>query len=237
MPPSTAERTSMSRRFALALLSRCVLSAMGASQSTGHGALVDPWVLERTGSGAEAEFLVVLREQADLSAPPACRRSSRKAASSSRRCGTRPKRPRDRFSRAFANTARRIAPSMSSTSLGARLARSRRRARASRRRRRIDPNPVVNGIVARVTEACRPDSSAASRPARSIEPNVAAINAPGVWALGFTGQGIVVGNAGHRHAIGASGAARAVSRLERRDRVPRLQLARLDPFRRRLVRR
>ena len=59
---------------------------------------------------------------------------------------------------------------------------------------RIEPNPVVNGIVGRVTEACRPDSSAASRPTRTIEPNLAAINAPAVWALGFTGQGVVIGN-------------------------------------------
>ena len=63
----------------------------------------------------------------------------------------------------------------------------------------------------------------------AIEPGVNQVNAPGVWALGFTGQGIVVGNQDTGHALDAQRAQAALPRLERHDRRPQLQLARRDP--------
>jgi serine protease AprX len=185
----------MRRRLALTLVLVACLCAMAASQSTDHRATVDPWVLERTEGGAEAEFLVILRAQADLSG--AARLTTKLA--------------KGQFVfEALRHTAETTQPPL--------LARLRERGaphrafyivnlvwvRGSRDLvdelalrddvAQIDPNPVVNGIVGRVPEASPPDFAAASRPARAIEPNLMTINAPAVWALGFTGQGVVIGN-------------------------------------------
>src|SRR5687767_11646335 len=57
----------MSGRFSLTIMLVASICAMVAAQAAGGRAFVDPWVLERTEHAAEAEFLVVLRAQADLS--------------------------------------------------------------------------------------------------------------------------------------------------------------------------
>jgi serine protease AprX len=54
---------------------------------------------------------------------------------------------------------------------------------------RLDGNPLIYNAVA------QPERSIGPQPARaeSIEPGIQYVNAPQVWDLGFTGQGIVIG--------------------------------------------
>ena len=54
---------------------------------------------------------------------------------------------------------------------------------------RLDGNPPIYNAFA------QPEKSIGPQPARadSIEPGIQYVNAPQVWSLGYTGQGIVVG--------------------------------------------
>ena len=51
----------------------------------------------------------------------------------------------------------------------------------------------------------------------TVEPGVTRCTRPAVWALGFTGQGIVIAKPGHRHALDAQRAQDALPGLERLD--------------------
>jgi len=151
---------------------------------------VDPWVLESASRG-DTEFLVMLRQQADL-------RGARTLAG---------KVPR----RAFVADALRAAAEGTQAPLLALL-----RARGAAHRSFWVANMIwVRGGRALVEElAARDDvfhvfanprvrldgpvgAAVTSGPAspQAVEWGVAKIHAPGVWALGFTGQGIVVAGA------------------------------------------
>jgi subtilisin family serine protease len=148
---------------------------------------VMPWVMERTAGGATAEFLVVLTAQADLS--PA-RSLPTKAA-------------KGRFVRdALWSTAQ--------GSQGPLLAELRARgiehrafyvinavwvkgdralvlALAARPEvARIEGNPAIRNVLP------QPEGPANEAP-NVVEPGISYVHAPEVWALGFTGQGVVVG--------------------------------------------
>ena len=191
----TLKRTVMPRRLAFAIGLVACLCAIGVSQTDERRAYVDPWVLEHTERGAEAEFLVLLRAQADLSGAA--------------KLGTKLAKGRFVFE-ALRRTAEATQPPLLAT-LRERGAPHRAfyivnlvLVRGSRGLvdelavredvARIEPNPVVRGIVRPEAETVRADSGAASRATRTIEPNLGVINAPAVWALGFTGQTVVIGN-------------------------------------------
>ena len=57
---------------------------------------------------------------------------------------------------------------------------------------RIDGNPVIRNPIPQLAEA--PDTKQATAP-EAVEPGINHTNAPQVWAMGYTGQGIVVGAA------------------------------------------
>ena len=153
---------------------------------------VRPWVLEHTASGRTAEFLVVLRAQADLA--PARRLRSRLA--------------RGRFVRErLLETARRSqaplrqwldrrgVPHRDFYIVDAILVRGDREVVDELAERpevaRIEGNPRVHVDLPEP----RPVSSIASSDrASGIEWNVERTGAPYLWSLGDTGQGIVVGS-------------------------------------------
>jgi serine protease AprX len=158
---------------------------------------IAPWVMEHTAAGQEAEFIVVMREQADL-APAA---------------DLEYKRAKGRFVRdALYATAQ-----ASQTPLLEWL-----RARGLEHRpfyivnailvkgnfetvaalavrpdvERIEGNPVIRNLGP--FEPASDDRDARGQRALSpqaVEPGVSYIHAPEVWSYGFTGQGIVVGGA------------------------------------------
>jgi serine protease AprX len=157
-----------------------------------HGAdwrsKVDPWVLDTAARG-EAEFLVMLRQQADLRGAPTLRSKGEKTA--------------------FVQNALEATAQQTQGPLLALLA-----ARGAAHRAFWVANMIwVRGDARLVAElAAREDvfhvyanptvhlsepvdldePRPASAPA-GIEWNIAKVHAPDVWALGFTGQGVVVG--------------------------------------------
>ncbi len=164
------------------------LATAAAAAAPGATAQVHPWVLEHTENGREAEFFVVLREQADLS--PAAALPTKSA--------------RGRFVRdALWNTARRSQAPLRKWLdeqgiwyrpyyiVNAILVRGDRtlveRLAARPDVLRIEGNPKIHNPL---PEAGARDSGEA---ASGVEWGIARTNAPDVWAMGFTGQGIVVG--------------------------------------------
>ncbi|HZY43490.1 MAG TPA: S8 family serine peptidase [Anaerolineae bacterium] len=153
---------------------------------------IAPWVIDHTDRGAQAEFLVVLNDQADLS--PAHQLSS--------------KIDKGQFVyQALLNKAQTTQQSLlaylavqhiqyqSFYIVNAILVTGDRDLALKLADRsdvaRIEGNPSIHNPLPR--SASTPDQSTPSS-ISSIEPGVDYIHAPQVWALGFTGQGVVIGN-------------------------------------------
>ena len=174
-------------RVAFLALTCTLAPAASAAVSPEALAKVTPWVLARTEAGAEAEFLVVLAAQADLSGAASLPTKAEKG----------------RFVRdALWSTARASQAEL--------LAELRARGVAHR------PYYIVNVVWVRggrdlaLELAARPDvrrvegnpefrvelplQEAVELP-EAVEPGVNYVRAPQVWNLGFDGSGIVVGGA------------------------------------------
>ncbi len=177
------------------LVAVLVLGVFGVSPSaTGAVAVRDkiaPWVLAHTADGAEAEFLVVLAEQADLSAAAQLPTKAEKG-------------------RYVYETLWRTAQSSQASLLAWLEARGVEyrayyivnliwvkgdadlvRALAARPDvARIEGNPRIQNAL---PQPVRPLDALLAAAPTAIEPNITYVRAPEVWALGITGQGIVVG--------------------------------------------
>jgi subtilisin family serine protease len=157
---------------------------------------IAPWVLEHTAAGAQAEFLVILSDQADLSG------ASR----------LKTKQEKGRFVRdALWNKAQATQAPLLKL-LAARnveyqsfyivnmlLVKGDQNLATELALRpdvqRIEGNPVIhNAIPQPVTDLSAAKSDGPESPT-AIEPGVTYIRAPEVWSQGFTGQGVVVGGA------------------------------------------
>ncbi len=158
---------------------------------------IAPWVIERTAGEQAAEFLVVMAEQADLSAAAAL---TDKVA-------------RGRYVRDALQTRARTSQAPLLEWLGAQgvphqsffivnavlVTGTRALAEAIAARpdvARLDGNPPIDNVEP-VTLTPQ-ELEAAAREAlapRAIEPGVSYIRAPQVWSMGHTGQGIVIGGA------------------------------------------
>ena len=197
------------RRFVrgLVLIAAAVLAATViplGSGARGAGSVgrdkIDPWVLERAAGGRQAEFIVVLADQADLS--PAARLTDKAAKARFVRDALYEKartsqvpllaalRAQGAAYRSFyiVNAVLVSGPLAVAEAVAARPDVA-----------RIDGNPEIASL--QPVEPSLDELQAAARSARSpqatqaIEPGVSAIRAPEVWALGATGQGIVIGGA------------------------------------------
>ena len=178
----TTKRTLIVWALALALAAGMTHAGTGAS------APVHPWVLDNTRDGRTAEFFVVLRERADLS--PAAQLPT--------------KAQKGRFVRdALWNTAQASQAPLRKWLdengiwyrpyyiVNAILVRGDRelvdRLAARPEVLRLEGNPVIHNPIPRGPVQ---DTGEA---ATGVEWGIARTNAPEVWAMGFTGQGIVVG--------------------------------------------
>jgi subtilisin family serine protease len=155
-------------------------------------AKISPWVLEQTAAKGQAEFLVVLSDQADLSAAETLNTKEEKGRYVYRTL----------LDKAQA-TQKPILAWLNANSIEHRsfyivnmiwvkgtldVALS----LASRSDvGRIDGNPVIHNNI---PQPAAPDGDIPTAP-EAIEPGIVHTNAPQVWSLGFTGQGIVVGAA------------------------------------------
>jgi len=166
-------------------------SARFGRHVAGPPSKIAPWVIEHTASGQQAEFFVVLADQADLSAAATLRTKAEKgryvydALWNKSQASQRPilqwLRERGIEHRSFyivnailVKGSREIAEALASRSDVA----------------RIEGNPHIQNPLP------QPDATveAPSQP-ETIEPGIAYTHAPDVWALGFRGQGITVAGA------------------------------------------
>ena len=154
-------------------------------------AKIDPWVLEQTASKGQAEFLIVLADQADLSPAENLRTKEEKGWFVYRTLygtATATQKPildwlksRGVEHRSFYIVNMIWAKGTLDTALS--LA-------ARSDVGRIDGNPVIHNALPELSPV--PDSVKPDAP-EAVEPGITQTNAPLVWAMGFTGQGVVVG--------------------------------------------
>src|SRR5215813_3821060 len=152
---------------------------------------LSPWVLQKTSAGEEAEFLVVLEDQADLSLADSF--------------GTKEEKGRYVFETLLAHATKTQAsllglleergiPRRSFYIINAILVKGSREIALELGARddvsRLEGNPNLQGIQPIGVDQ---DTSNQLTLQETIEPGVNSVRAPEVWALGFTGQGIVIG--------------------------------------------
>jgi len=181
----------MSSRHPLSLLGTLVFAILTVSSPLTAGsphAEVHPWVLDHTANGGSAEVFVVLREQADLSG--------------ARELASKEEKGRYVFQELLRTAERSQAPL---------------RAWLDEHGIRYRPYYIVNAILltadrdlvetlARRSDVLRiegnphihnrmpaPVSSRSGSEPNGVEWGIARTHAPDVWAMGFTGQGVVVG--------------------------------------------
>src|SRR6266576_6009294 len=196
--PSRLRRVFCSMFFVAALAA--AIGAVGSSRTSGQGGSpnqsvagqkIAPWVTEHTANGQQAEFFVVLADQADLSPAAAL--------------GTKAEKGRFVLD-ALLNKARTtqgpilqwlgergVAYQSFYIVNGILVKGSQEIAQALASRpdvARVEGNPVIHNDLPEPVEA--PIQPLAPL---TIEPGITQTHAPDVWALGFTGQQIVVASA------------------------------------------
>ena len=159
---------------------------------------VAPWVLQQTGNGDAAEFLIVLGQQADLSGAAALPSKAKKGrhvrdALWSIAQQTQPPvlarlRERGIEHRAYYIVnfiwAKGTAADVSAIAAMPDVA-------------RIEGNPVIDNFADPVPAETAAEAHEAHSPqsVSAIEPGISYTRAPELWAAGFTGQGVVIGGA------------------------------------------
>src|ERR1043166_5344 len=205
MPSNRAITSSPLRRlFCSLFIAAAAVAAMAAiasSPSTSHGnspektastTKIAPWVMEHTANGQQAEFLVVLADQADLGGAAALSTKNEKGRyvydalwnKSQATQGPILQWLSERglehqsfyvVNAILVNGSREIAEALAARPDVA----------------RVEGNPQIQNHFPQLEMA---DNMAVRVPA-TIEPGINYTHAPQVWALGFTGQGIVIGSA------------------------------------------
>jgi len=189
---SLQNRPTARFRRPFAALAVLVLVTAAAPVHASGSAPIEPWVLAHTAGGHDAEFIVVLRDRADLGPAEALKTRAEKG-----------RFVRDAlYTKARASQAgllewleARGLPHQSFYIVNAVLVQGAEAdARAIAARPEVDHiegNPVVHNAIDGADDAA-PDVVLAPQ---AIEPGVTNIRAPEVWATGHTGQGVVVGGA------------------------------------------
>lgn len=154
---------------------------------------ISPWVLEKTANGGEAEFLVALADQADISGADALATKAEKG-----------RHVRDVLWNKAQETQKPILEWLAARKIEHRsyyitnviwVKANEEVALALASRpdvARLEGNPLVRNYPADL--AITEEPSEPNVPT-AVEPGVTYIKAPQVWATGFTGQGIVIGGA------------------------------------------
>lgn len=186
-PPSASRVLRRSSWLAIALAS--LLPAAGSA--AGWHDKIDPWVLDRLAEpAAKSEFLIVLADQADVSSALAVHG---KQAKGERVVALLRAKAASTQGPVLAMLAAERIPhrpfwvanviwAQGDAALVARLA-------ARPEVARIAANPRVRIALPAMT-----DAGASTDAVDAVETNLTHVRAPEVWAAGFTGQGVVVGN-------------------------------------------
>ncbi len=176
-----------------------VVGAIGASRATGQHVednvfhlKIAPWVIEHTANGQQAEFFVVLADQADLHPAATLATKAEKGRyvyDALRKKSQETQGPILRWLRERAIEHRSFYIVNAILVKGSREIAEALAARPDVAR--VEGNPRIRNALPQ-PEASDQSSSQPQTP-ETIEPGIAYTHAPDVWALGFRGQGITVG--------------------------------------------
>ncbi len=188
-------------RPAVALLLLCALSALPCTAGSDLPANLHSWVVKHTEDGQKADFFIVLKDQADVTGARALARKSDKG----------------RFVFSALTRTAEAAQAPLRTWLGARGVKytpywivnailveggDRGLAVAAALRpevARVEGNPVIHNALPKpgpIEDAglpAAPGAPGATRAPAAVEWNISKVSAPGVWSLGYHGEGVVVG--------------------------------------------
>ncbi|MGE5235854.1 MAG: S8 family serine peptidase [Acidobacteriota bacterium] len=168
------------------LLASVAVTAWPAEQPAWTGK-VDPWVLGSAHFG-ETEFIVFLAEQADLSGAAGLATKDAKGRFVTARLREVAARTQPALIQALASRGVEYRPYWVANMIWVRGGMDTIQAMAERSDvARVSANPMVN--IGDLRPAQQPSDQAAPE---SIEWNITKVHAPSVWALGYTGQGVVV---------------------------------------------
>jgi serine protease AprX len=177
-----------------------VLGAIGSSRATGQGGpgatanKIEPWVIEHTANGQPAELMVVLVDQADVRPAAALATKNEKS-----------RYVHDAlWSKSQATQApilqwlrERGVEHLSFYIINAILVKGSRDVAETLAARpdvaRVEGNPQIQNVLPQPIPAVEAPSQPETP--NAIGPNINYTHAPQVWALGFTGQGLVIGSA------------------------------------------
>lgn len=149
---------------------------------------VDPWVIERTQKG-QTECLIFLSEQADLSGTDRLMSKQEKSKYVFERLTAVAERTQKPVIDALRTLGAEYQPFWVVNMIWVRAGLETVKTMAVRPDvSRIHANPAV-----RLPQPGREEAVAAPLLPAAVEWNIAHVNAPGVWAAGYTGQGVVVG--------------------------------------------
>ena len=188
-----------------------------ASSRPGFTGKVQNLVLSDTANGNSASFAIELKAQADLSKAYTMKDQDARGwyvyKTLKAEAARRRRRSRHTSTRSGVNYRSfwvsnvifvRGRPRRSSTSLAGRAD-----------VKQIEANDASYWLDTAPQARTRSPRDAPRRTAVSVEWGVTMVHAPDLWAMGFTGQGIVDRQPGHRHALDPPGAQAALPRLER----------------------
>jgi serine protease AprX len=180
-----------------------VLGAFGPSRASSQGSSpegtamatkIAPWVMEHTANGQQAEFFVVLADQADLNGAAALPTKNEKGRYVHDALWTKSQATQGPILQWLSE---RGLAHQSFYIVNAILVKgSREIAEALAARQdvaRVEGNPHIQNSLPQLGAAA--DASSRSETPATIEPGVVYTHAPDVWALGFNGQNIVVASA------------------------------------------
>lgn len=163
---------------------------------------IAPWILDRTARGEIVEFIVVMTERADLRAAYAMPDKTSRGAFAYNTLRATAEASQASLRRWLVDRGIEHRPFYIVNAVWVRAPREVVLTIAARRDvLRIDANPQIRALPRRDLE---PMSDSAirqmgntrlTRSAAAVEPGLTFIKAPDVWAMGYTGQGIVIGGA------------------------------------------
>ncbi len=185
----------------LLVLVALIAVAISGSSQTSHArpaaplGKIAPWVMDHLASGGQAEFLIVLADQADLSGAEALPTKLEKG-----------RYVRDALWSKAQSTQAPLLAQLAARHIEHRAyyivnliwAKGDRNLALDLAARpdvaRIEANPQISNLKYPIsTLRVQSPRFASNLQSSGIEPNITYVHAPGVWSLGFTGQGIVVG--------------------------------------------
>ncbi|HEX4952146.1 MAG TPA: S8 family serine peptidase [Thermoanaerobaculia bacterium] len=170
----------------------------GSARAQNGAEKLDPWVIENTRAGAEAELFIVLREQADLSAAAKLKGKLDKGRFVYETLMETARSSQGPILDELALRGIEHRPFYLVNAIWVKGDRSLALALAARPDvARVDGNPLLTMALPQ-PEAPQPlewNPDWSPEATTAAEPGISYVRAPNVWNLGYTGQGVVVGGA------------------------------------------